>query len=89
MAEILSDDLGRTITYVDLSPEQFAAGMRAAGTPEFNIKGLLDLNAFYAAGKAQRISRDFEEVMKRKPTSFEQFSRDHVDVFRSGAKAAS
>ena len=89
MAEILSDDIGRTITYVDLPSDQFAAGMRAAGAPEFNIKGLVDLNALYAAGKAQRISRDFEDVMKRKPTSFEQFSRDHVDAFRSGEKVAS
>jgi uncharacterized protein YbjT (DUF2867 family) len=89
MAEILSDDIGRTIKYVDLPPDQLAQGMRAAGIPEFNIKGILDLNAFYAAGKAQHISDDFEKVLKRKPTSFEQFSRDHRNVFKEESKAAS
>lgn len=89
MANILSDDIGRTINYIDLPPDQLAQGMRAAGIPDFNIKGILDLNALYAAGKAQRISEDFEKVMKRKPTSFEQFSRDHINAFKQESKAAS
>jgi uncharacterized protein YbjT (DUF2867 family) len=89
IAQILSDDLGRTITYVDLPPEQLAQAMRSAGVPDYNVKGLVDLQTFYRAGKASHISPAIELLLGRRPTSFEQFSRDYISAFKTESKAAS
>jgi len=35
------------------------------------------------------VNRDFEQLLGRKPISFEQFSRDYLDAFRSEQRAAS
>ena len=85
LAQILSDDLGREIRYVDLPVEQFKQALLAAGRPEWSANGLIDLQQHYRSGGASAVTNDVEQLLRRKPRSFEQFSRDHASVFQAAA----
>jgi nucleoside-diphosphate-sugar epimerase len=89
VAEILSEDTGREIRYVDLPPEQFKQALLAAGVPEWSANALIDLQLLYRRGGANAVTRDVEELLGRKPITFEQFSRDYADAFRPKERAAS
>jgi uncharacterized protein YbjT (DUF2867 family) len=89
IAQILSDDLGREIRFVNLPPEQLKQALLAAGVPEWNADALLDLQRFYREGKAATVTQDVEQVLGRKPTSFAQFSRDYKYAFEARERAAS
>ena len=82
MAEILSATVGREIKYVNLTPEQMKQALLAAGTPEWNADGIIDLNQLYRSGGASAVTTDVEQVLGCKARSFEQFCRDHVRAFQ-------
>ncbi|HEX9112144.1 MAG TPA: SDR family oxidoreductase [Terriglobales bacterium] len=85
LAQILSDDLGREIRYVDLPVEQFKQALLGAGLPEWSANALIDLQQLYRNGGASAVTNDVEQVLRRKPRSFEQFSRDYASVFQAAA----
>jgi len=85
VAEILSEDTGREIKYVDLTAEQFKQALLGAGLPEWSANALADLQQFYRRGGASAVTRDVEQLLGRKPTSFEQFSRDYAQAFQRAA----
>ncbi len=85
IAQILSDDLGREISYVDLPPAQFKQALLAAGVDEWSADALIDLQRLYREGKAATVTRDVEQVLGRKPLTFEQFSRDYASAFQAAA----
>jgi uncharacterized protein YbjT (DUF2867 family) len=85
VAEVLSEDTGREIRYVDLPPEQFKQALVGAGMPEWSASALLDLQQFYGRGGASAVTREVEQLLGRKPTSFEQFSRDYAPAFQRAA----
>ena len=85
IAEILSEDTGREIRYVDLSAEQFKQALIGAGLPEWSANALVDLQQFYRRGSASAVTRDVEQLLGRKPISFEQFSRDYAQAFQRAA----
>lgn len=87
VAQILSDDLGREIRYIDLPPAQFKQALLAAGLPEWSADALIDLQRFYREGGASAVTSDVERLLNRKPTSFEQFSRDHRQAFQAQERA--
>ena len=88
IAQILSDDVGREIRYLDLPSQQFQQALLGAGLPEWSADALVNLQDFYRAGKASSVTSDVEQLLRRRPTSFEQFSRDYRDAFRKEERAA-
>ena len=85
LAQILSDDLRRDIHYVDLPVEQLKQALLAAGVPEWSANALIDMQQLYRRGGASTVTNDVEQLLKRKPRSFEQFSRDHASLFQAAA----
>jgi uncharacterized protein YbjT (DUF2867 family) len=85
IAGILSDDTGREINYVDLPADKFKQALLAAGIPEWNAAALVDLQQLYRNGGAGTVTSDVEQLLSRKPISFEQFSRDHKAAFQRAA----
>jgi uncharacterized protein YbjT (DUF2867 family) len=85
VAEILSDDTGREIKYVDLPAEQFKQALVGAGLTEWSADALVDLHQFYRAGGVSAVTGDVEQLLGRKPISFEQFSRDYAQAFQRAA----
>lgn len=82
IANILSEILGRKVTYVDISDEDARKAMKENGIQEWTINSLIELANFQKAGKASVISTDVEQVTGRKPITFSEFARDHVGMFR-------
>src|SRR5262245_23024472 len=83
VARILSDVVGRPITYVPVSLEQAQERMERAGEPRWAIEGLLALAAYQRAGGPTAAVHDtVRQVLGRPPRSFVEFARDHAKDFR-------
>ncbi len=74
VAGIISQKLGRTIQYQPISMDEFKASLVEAGLPESHI-WLLEYLFTEVLGHSenQTISNDVEEVLNRKPVSFEAY----------------
>ena len=88
IAQILSDELGREIRFINLAPPQLKEALLSAGVPEWNADALLDLQRLYREGKATTVTRDVEQILGRQPISFAQFFRDHKFAFEVRKQAA-
>jgi uncharacterized protein YbjT (DUF2867 family) len=88
VAQMLSDVLGREIRFMDLPSAQLKQALLPAGIPEWNANALLDLQRLYREGKAAAVTRDVEEILGRKPTSFSKFLQDYRDAFQARGQAA-
>jgi uncharacterized protein YbjT (DUF2867 family) len=80
VAQVLSRELGRPVTYVAISDEQF----RAAVTGQMPQRYVDLLSALYAgvrAGWTERQTDDVRQVLGRAPVSFTDFVRAHRAVW--------
>lgn len=81
VAAVLSELLGYTITYRELSFEDDKAAMVGAGVPE----AIAEMNAqaftLAAQGDAEWISQDVATLLGCPARSFEQFATDYADAF--------
>jgi uncharacterized protein YbjT (DUF2867 family) len=82
VAGIFSELLGRPVGYVDVPESAARASMADAGVPPWLVELLSELNAITKAGYLAAVSPDVERVLKRKPISFAQFVKDHIEKFR-------
>ena len=62
LAEALSLAVGRTITHVDLPPNELRYGMLDMGMPDEIADRLLDLERYFRSGEAARISGEVYEL---------------------------
>ncbi|MGH8236224.1 MAG: SDR family oxidoreductase [Steroidobacteraceae bacterium] len=81
-ANALSRVLGKKIAYVAVTDNAARAGMIAAGMPDFYADAVVDLFRAYRSGVGSRVTSQVKSVTGREPIPFEQFARDHADVFR-------
>jgi len=89
IAQMLSSEIGREIRFINLPPAKLKEALLAAGVPEWNADALIDLQRLYREGKAATVTGDVEEILGRKPISFEQFCRDYKNAFEVREQAAS
>jgi uncharacterized protein YbjT (DUF2867 family) len=82
IAATLSTVLGRTITYVDCSPDDARGAMLDNGMSPWLVEILMELYALSASGGAARVSPDLGALLGRGPTPFRRFAEDHADAFR-------
>ena len=81
-AEILSDVLGRKISHVNISEEDARKGAKEAGLLDWMINGLIEIGGFTREGRSSVVLPTVEEVTRKKPRSFEQFTRDYTEAFK-------
>lgn len=89
IAQILSHNLGRQVRFINLPSTQLKEALLSAGVPEWNADAFLDLQRLYREGKAATVTRDVEQILRPKPISFTQFSRDYRYAFEAREQAAS
>ncbi len=75
--QILSEVLGRTVSFVEVSQEAGRASMVQMGMPEKIVEWLDSLNAIVSAGYAGAISPDVQTLLGRAPIGFRQFANDY------------
>ncbi len=73
VASLASRILDKPINVVRLSPDALAAGMRAAGVPDFVIQLTLSMDATNSAGLLSKPSKAVEELTGRKPRTLASF----------------
>jgi uncharacterized protein YbjT (DUF2867 family) len=76
-AETLSEVLGREIRYIDVPLSAAADGMRKAGMPDWNVRIVSELLAYFASGAAATVTDTVPRLLGRPAISFEQFVKDH------------
>jgi uncharacterized protein YbjT (DUF2867 family) len=86
VAEKISGVAGRKISYVDLPATELKKAILSAGTPEWSVDALLDLQRLYREGKASLVTDDVERLTGHKPITFDQFARDYAFAFQDGAR---
>ena len=81
-AEILSEVLGRSIDFVDVTPAQFAQESIEQGTPVPLAEALQNLNELFRVGRAGVIADDIENVTGVVPGTFRTWCERHIEAFR-------
>lgn len=81
LAEILSDALGKPVSFIDVSPDQMEKALAGAGFPEWQTGGLIEDYAHYAREEASAVSDAITRVTHKSPIDFEQFVKDHRFLF--------
>jgi uncharacterized protein YbjT (DUF2867 family) len=85
--ETLSEVLGRTIEFVDVTPEQVAKEAIEKGTPVQLAEAMQNLNELFRTGRAGVIADDIENLTGVAPRTFRDWCERHADGFRDVAAA--
>jgi len=80
-AEILSNVLGRRISYVNVTEEDARNAMKKMGMEDWLIDALVELYSVIRSGYASQSTTVVEQFIGRKPISLEQFARDYASFF--------
>lgn len=81
VADILSDVLGRPITFTARTAKEDEAAMIAAGVPAPIAAQNAQAFTLIADGDAEWLSDDAAALLQRRPRSVRQFAADHAAVF--------
>jgi uncharacterized protein YbjT (DUF2867 family) len=82
VARRLSAIVGKPIAYEDVPLAEWRQRLRAAGMPEWQVEVQLDFAQALSAGLAAVVTETVEMVTGRPPRRFEQFAREHAQLFR-------
>jgi uncharacterized protein YbjT (DUF2867 family) len=88
VAEKISKAAGRKVQYVDIPPDAQRKALLDMGMPDFLVTALLELQEYYAAGKASKVDGTLESLIHRAPTTMDDFLRENADQFREQAAKA-
>lgn len=80
-AESLSKVLGRTISYVDVSDDDLATGMKNVGMDEWTVDSLIELAKFTRNGHLAKITDSVEKITGNKPKTFLEFLVENKSFF--------
>ena len=78
VAEILSKETGRRISYVDISDEDLRKKMKKMGILDWYIDNALELYKMYRSGFRSQTTAVVEQLTDQKPTPFSQLVRNYV-----------
>jgi uncharacterized protein YbjT (DUF2867 family) len=88
MAEALSRATGRTIKFVDISPEAMREKLLELGMERWRADGLLEDYDHYRRGEAAEVSSAVRDLTGKEARSFEEFARDYAERFVGKAAGA-
>ena len=81
-AEILSNEAGRRISYIDIPEEDARKRIKDSGMDDWLVDAIMEFYSIIKAGHASKTTNVFEEVMRQKPITFGQFARDYAQAFK-------
>lgn len=88
VAEKISKATGRKVQYVDIPPDAQRKALLDMSMPDFLVTALLELQEYYAAGKASKVDGTLESLINRAPTKMDAFLKENADQFREQAAKA-
>lgn len=81
IASLLSEVTGKTISYIDVTPDDMRRALASLSFPKWQAEGLLEDYAHYSRGEAALISNDVKRVTGNEPRSFKTFAQDNAASF--------
>ena len=81
-AAVLARVLGKPVQFVDVPPDAAKKAMLESGMPPAYVDALLELLAAMKAGKTDAVTNTVEQVLGRKPATFESWARRHAAAFQ-------
>ena len=87
MAALLSDSLGRTVTFVDVQPAAMRDALLGSGLPPWQADGLVEDYAHYRRGEASSIASGVRDATGVAPRTFAAFAHDYAHIFSPSPKA--
>lgn len=81
MAAWLSEALGKTVTFIDIKPEEMLQFLLSAKFPPWQAEGLVEDYAHYARGEAAIVTNDIKEATGKSPHDFRIFAKDYSGIF--------
>ena len=81
IAALASEVVGRPIAVIQVDDEQLAAGMKAAGMPDFVIPTIISFEAATRDGNLSALTDDVEMLTGRKPKPFRAFFEENRAAF--------
>jgi uncharacterized protein YbjT (DUF2867 family) len=82
VAEKLSAATGKSIQYVNVTPDEAKRAQLAAGMPAFIADALAELFAERRKGKESQVSPIIPTIFGRRATSFDEFAMRNAAIFR-------
>jgi uncharacterized protein YbjT (DUF2867 family) len=82
VADILSNEVGKKISYIDITEDGARKGMEQIGMSDWFIDIMIELFRTIRAGYGSETTAAVEHITGRKPISFAQFAKDYAEVFR-------
>jgi len=82
VADILSNEVGKKISYIDITEDGVRKGMEQIGMSDWFIDIMIELFRIIRAGYGSETTAAVEHITGRKPISFAQFAKDYAEVFR-------
>jgi uncharacterized protein YbjT (DUF2867 family) len=81
VADILSNEVGKKISYIDISEDDARKGMKQVGVDDWSINIMIELFRIIRAGYGSETNTAVEHIIGRKPLPFAQFARDYAESF--------
>ena len=81
-ARILSEQVGRKISYVNISEDDARKAMKDIGWDQFSINYLIELYRIIRMGHRSQVSSAVEDITGKKAISFSQFAKDYAEAFK-------
>jgi uncharacterized protein YbjT (DUF2867 family) len=80
-ARIISNNLGRKISYVPISEEDARRSMKQMQIPSIMIDAMIDLGRIIREGRASIVTSTVEDVTGKKPVAFHEFVKANIKAF--------
>ena len=81
-ADILSSEVGKKISYVNITEEDSRKGMKQIGIGDWFIDIMMELFRIIRAGYGSETTTVVEDITGRKPIPFAQFAKDYAEALR-------
>ena len=81
-ARILSEQVGKNFSYINISEDDARRRMKDIGWDEWRINFLIELYNFIRLGFLSNVTSPVEELTGKKAISFNQFAKDYAESFR-------
>ncbi len=82
VGEVLSRVLERSVRYIDLTDEQFRAGLLASGQRDWQATALVELNRYARQGHASIVTDTVERITGHAARTLLQWVQDHAAALR-------